>query len=103
MITAMLIIGLAAWRITALISYERGPFDIFARFRSLLGIDHDPNPPNEPISWPNNSLARAITCPWCLGLWMAVACWGLWEWEPTVVMVIAASTVLVAVERWNHG
>lgn len=103
MIEEVIIIGLAAWRCVALISYERGPFDIFISFRSLLGIDHNPNPPNEPTSWPNSSLARAITCPWCLGLYAAVACWGLWELEPKAVMVIAASAVLIAVEKWNHS
>lgn len=102
MITAAVLIGLAAWRLTALLSYERGPFDIFIRFRSILGIEHDSSS-YEPTSWPNNSLARAITCPWCLGIYMAVACWGLWEWEPKAVMVLAASSVLIAVEKWNHG
>lgn len=102
MIEAAIIIGLAAWRLTALISYERGPFDIFISFRSLLGIEHDPSS-YEPHSWPNNSLARAITCPWCLGIYLAVACWGLWELEPKVVMVIAASAILIIVEKWNHG
>ena len=102
MIEAAVIIGLAAWRITALLSYERGPFDIFIRLRSLFGIMHDPDPPNEPTSWPDNSLARAIVCPWCLGLWAAAAMYGLWQLEPAVVMVVAAASVVVMVERWNH-
>lgn len=103
MIEEVLIIGLAAWRLAALLSYERGPFDVFVHFRSLFGIEHD-STSYEPVSWPQNSLARALTCVWCLGLYMAVLTWGIWELvDPTVVVVIAASGIVVVVEKWNHG
>lgn len=96
------IIGLAAWRFTALVSYERGPGNVFLRFRKLLGFEHGDN--GEPTAWPSTTLANFVACPWCLGLWMAAGCWALWEYvsEPLVV-VVAASSILIAVERWNHG
>lgn len=95
------IIGLAAWRFTALVSYERGPGDIALRFRKLLGFEHGED--GEPTAWPSTALANFIACPWCLGLWMVMACYWLWEYvsEP-VVIVAAAGAVLVAVEKWNH-
>lgn len=103
MIEQAILIGLAAWRLTALISYERGPFDVFLRFRQLLGFDH--NPLNgEPESWPGTTLPRMISCPWCLGLWVAPAIWAVWEYiDPVIVMVVAAAAVLVAVEKWAHS
>lgn len=103
MIEEAVLIGLAAWRLAALLSYERGPFDIFINFRSLLGIEHD-STSYEPSSWPQNPIAQAITCVWCLGLYTAALSWAIWEFvEPKIVMVVAASAVLVMVERWNRG
>lgn len=102
MIEEAVLIGLAAWRLTALLSYERGPFDVFLRFRQLLGFDH--NEKGEPESWPGNTLARTFSCPWCLGLYMVVVSWAIWEYvEPNAVLVVAASAILVVVERWNRG
>ncbi len=95
-----LLIGLAAWRLSALLSYERGPFDIFQRFRNLLGYTHDDS--GVPSSWPDG-WREILSCPWCLSPWMAAACYGLWVWQPLIVVVIAAATIVVVVERWNHG
>lgn len=100
MIEQAILIGLAAWRVTALLSYERGPLDVFRVFREVLGFDHDER--GEPIAWPSNVLTEALSCPWCLGLWSVAAMYGLWQLEPVAVMVVAAASVLVAVERWNH-
>lgn len=96
------LIGLAAWRIAALISYERGPGDVFLRLRKALGFQHSDN--GEPTSWPDNFLAKLISCPWCLGLWSAVGFWVIWEYvsEPAVI-IMAAASVVVAVEKFNRG
>lgn len=102
MIEEVIIIGLAAWRISALLSYERGPFDVFLRFRELLGFEHNEN--GEPTSWPGRTLPRIISCPWCLGLWVTPAIWAVWEYiDPVIIVVVAAAAVLVAVEKWVRG
>jgi len=101
MIEQMALIGLAAWRATALLSYERGPFSLFLGVRRLFRIRHDDK--GEPVSWPANVLTEALTCPWCLGIYAAAAMYGLWQLEPVAVMVIAASSVVVVVERWARG
>lgn len=95
------LIGLAAWRVSALVSYERGPFDVFLRFRRRLGFAHGDN--GEPIAWPETLLAKLISCPWCIGIWAAAGFWAIWEYvsEPAVI-IVAAAAVVVAVERWNH-
>lgn len=83
------LIGLAAWRLSALLAYEDGPLNMFARVRLLFSGRPPLGAPGVP-EW----------CVWCLGPWMAAACYGLWELEPLAVVVIAASSVVVIVERW---
>lgn len=95
------IIGLAAWRLTALLSYERGPLDVFLRLRTWLGFEHDDD--GKPEAWVSSPLRDGISCPWCLGLWMAAAAVGLWYIAPLAVIVLAAASVVVAVERWSNG
>ncbi|KKN20379.1 hypothetical protein LCGC14_0936280 [marine sediment metagenome] len=103
MIEEAILIGLAAWRLTALFSYERGPFDVFLRLRQFVGFDHD-SLSGEPISWPGNTLPRVISCPWCLGLWVTPGVWAVWEYiDPAIVVVVAATAVLIAMEKWSHG
>ena len=95
------LVGLAAWRVSALVSYERGPGDVFLRLREALGFQHKDN--GEPMAWPNTPLAKLVSCSWCLGMWAAAGFWAVWEYvsEPAVI-VMAAAAVVVAVERWNH-
>lgn len=57
-----LVCCLAAWRVTALLYYESGPFDLVIRFRALL------------VSVGGG---RAVECFHCLGLWVSVAVVGL--------------------------
>lgn len=98
MLEQAVLIGLGAWRLTALLSYERGPFDVFVRLRGLLGFEH--NERGEPTAWPSGTIQEMISCPWCLGLWLVAVVYGLWQIEPLAVMALAAASILVAVERW---
>lgn len=100
MIEAAALIGLAAWRLTALLSYERGPWDIFLRVRERMGFQHDET--GQPVVWPDRNLPRLVACPWCLGVWVTPTVGLLWLLWPPVVVLIAASAVLIAVERWNN-
>jgi hypothetical protein len=100
MIEQVVLIGLAAWRLTALLSYERGPFNVFLHLRSLLGFVHDDD--GRPDEWPDGVLQSVISCPWCLGLPMAAVAFGLWQVVPLAVIVLAVATVVVVVERWTN-
>lgn len=96
-----IIIGLAAWRVTALMAYERGPADVFLRFRECLGFEHGDD--GEPNVWPED-WRLIFGCTWCLGLWVALASWAVWEYlGPAPIVVLAAAAVLVGMERWCHG
>lgn len=101
MIEQAILIGLAAWRLTALLSYERGPFSVFINLRTWLGFHHGED--GEPDEWESGILRDVISCPWCLGLSMAAVAYGLWQVTPLIVIVLAAASVVIAVEKWNHG
>ncbi len=49
---------LAAWRLTALLAYEAGPFEVFSRFRVVLV---------------RVGLQSLVTCFHCLALWVSAA------------------------------
>ena len=98
MITEALLIAAAGWGCTAMLSYEKGPFNIFVKIRQLIGIQHDDQ--GQPTVWSDNVLANAVSCPWCLGIYGAVAMWGLWQVSQTAVMILAASAGLVIIEQW---
>ena len=101
MLVKVILVGLASWRLTAMLSYEAGPFRIFQRIREGLGFDHDSG--GKPTSWPSGFLPSLLACPWCLGVFVVPTFWGLWEVERALVAIVAAMTVLVVAERWNHG
>lgn len=97
----VIIVALGAWRITAMISYEDGPLRIFRRLREAMGVQH--NDAGEPVMWPSGLITDMISCPWCLGGYSVAAAWGLWQISEAAVIVFAAWTILIAIERWNHG
>ncbi len=92
MIEQAILIGLAAWRVASLFVNEDGPFGVFDKFRGLLGL----NTTGEIKGF----LPSLFSCVYCLTIWTALAMWGLWELEPIAVMVIAAMSVALTVERW---
>lgn len=64
---------LAAWRITSLISQEDGPWDMFAKFRNVVGVRYDeysqPTKFEGRFAW----FAKGIICMWCASVWVAFA------------------------------
>lgn len=65
-IELLIVAYLATYRLTLLISKEAGPFDIFGRFRSWIGIKFDQysNP------YATNQFAEMVLCPFCLSVWI---------------------------------
>lgn len=64
----LLITLLATYRITLLISKERGPFDMLGRFRTWAGIKFDEY--SNPIA--TGELSEGILCPYCLSVWIGI-------------------------------
>lgn len=69
----LIVLALATWRVSALLSYERGPFGVFVWLRSLFGIDPVSEADPEPGSWPETEAALLLICGWCLSLWIGAA------------------------------
>jgi len=55
------IYGLAVFRLSHLLAWEDGPFDMFSRLRGWLDI-----------RW---GLGKFITCQYCLSVWFALGFW----------------------------
>ncbi len=100
LLAEVIIIGLAAWRVAALLSYEKGPLDVFLKLRIMLGFTHGSNA--IPSVWPDRFLPNLVSCVWCLSVWMAAAMWGMWQLSEPFVIIVAASSILLSVERWNN-
>ena len=64
-----LILGLTTWRLSSLLVQEDGPFFIFVRFRSLVGIKW--NELGEEYS--DSVFGQVFLCVWCLSIWIGIA------------------------------
>lgn len=76
----LLLAGLSCYRLSRLIAWEEGPLGIFSALQKALGgkdIDED-------TGQPRTALGRFITCPWCLGVWIALALYFLLTY-PTII------------------
>lgn len=87
---AVVVLGLAVWRVAYLLSHESGPFDLFGRLRRTLGA-------REVVTgaWSAETVAgKLILCPLCLSVWLACFAYllvSLTPWGWAVVAVLAAS------------
>lgn len=101
----ILVLALAAWRLTELVQYERGPWAIFTRLRKRLGVTHDED--GKPISWPDTELGRLARCVYCGSVWTATGLVGLHILAPLLAFYLAlpfalsAAAILIAeVRSW---
>lgn len=58
---AFLLIALATWRVSFMLTKEAGPLDVFTRLRVAT-----------------KGAGGLLTCPYCLSVWMAFGMLGLW-------------------------
>lgn len=72
MIDALLLakLALATYRLARLIAVDEGPFSIFHRLRYWAGA-YDLGENGAPVS----ALGRLLSCPHCVGVYVAVALW----------------------------
>lgn len=66
----LLVVGLAVWRVSSLLTYERGPFHIFEWVRSLAGIKH--NDTGKVVAFPNTYWGELLSCVWCISPYIAL-------------------------------
>ena len=86
----LVLASLAVWRITALLCYEAGPFDLFVRLRRLLA---------------RVGLGKVVTCFHCTALWVsAVLVAVVFERRLlSLLVVLAGAGSASIVERWLGG
>lgn len=59
--------GIICYRIARLIALEDGPFDMFTRFRSMMGAyDYDAQ------GHPQSMTGKLVSCPFCAGVWVSI-------------------------------
>jgi len=77
---------LAAWRVTAMVHYEAGPFDLFSWIRLALT---------------KAGLQRLVTCFHCTGVWVsAILVLILFELHPrSIILILAIAGAVSITER----
>lgn len=92
-----LIVALAVWRIASLLANEEGPFDVFEKFRDLIGVRYDENSER----YGTNVVADAFTCVWCLSIWIGfiVAIYQANTVIDWAFRALALSTVAIIIEE----
>lgn len=101
----MVVAVFALWRVSALLSYERGPANVFLKLRETAGIRHDDD--GKPTEWPTTWATGVIVCVWCLSVNLAIPYAALWFFFPTVAfwlsLPFALSAGAVLIESVTHG
>ena len=88
-----LLLAAAAWRVFYLLAFD----DIVDRPRRY--VTRTPKSWKEGDSAPSTYLAwlgEFIECPYCLGLWVALAWWGAWQVWPSETLIAAVPLMLSA-------
>ena len=68
----LIVASLATWRITALLWYDNGPFDVFLKLRVRVGAHEIP-----PVTF----WGKLLGCFWCTSFWVALVCTAVaWLW-----------------------
>lgn len=65
----LVLVALAAWRVTSLLVEEEGPWDIFCKMRHALGVRYDAHSQ----AYGLNVVGKALCCVWCTSVWVGTA------------------------------
>ena len=92
-LTRLLVAVLATWRITALLYYDYGPWDMFKRLRESAGVYMLGKDGKPLTAW-----GRLFDCFWCLSLWVGICVTplALWYWWILLPFALSGATVLLS-------
>lgn len=76
----LLLTTLAIYRITTLLKYDEGPFEVFSKFRRWVGIrievevetDEFGITTEKIVEYPEGEWAKMVHCPYCLSGYIAL-------------------------------
>jgi hypothetical protein len=104
---AFVLLSLAAFRVVHLIAFdaitERARTWWWLKF-PYEGMPHQ-KATGEVYGHEGTFLGDVITCAWCLGMWVSIAAYGMWEFWPEVTVrlsiFMAISTVIGLLREWE--
>ena len=64
----LILLSLANYRLSKLITTESGPFEMFSKLRSYLGRQATIEDEYQPA---RQTIAELFNCPYCIGVWLA--------------------------------
>jgi hypothetical protein len=94
------VLALATWRLTSLLVWEDGPFEVFARLRHALGVRYTEGSRQ---GYGTNWFAKGVACPACASVWFGIMWATAYLLYPPAWMValpFALSTIAIALERY---
>lgn len=94
------VLALATWRISSLIINDDGPFEVFAKFRHLVGVRYN----EHSEAYGTSELAELFTCICCFSIWVGTA-WALFYYFYPVIafwlaLPLSFSAVAIIVNKY---
>jgi hypothetical protein len=86
----LIVCWLLVWRVTSLLCYESGPFEVLTRLRRILA---------------SAGLQRLVSCFHCAAIWVSLVFVGILferRWS-TLFLVVAVAGATSITERWLMG
>lgn len=94
------ILGLAVWRISSLLTYERGPFHVFEWIRTRARVKH--NELGKVSVVPDTFLGELLTCVWCISPYVALTLTVLYLSFGSVILWACYPLALSAIAILTH-
>lgn len=63
----LVVMALAAWRLSVFVTHERGPFGFMVKIRGWFDVEHDDT--GTITSQPPTGMGQLLTCVWCVSWW----------------------------------
>jgi hypothetical protein len=92
-----LLLTLAVWRITSLLHREDGPWEMFAKFRSFMGVYYD----ELSVLRGRNVLAEALNCFWCTSIYVAFPAAFLMTGYNVFIVWVALSAAAILLDEFS--
>lgn len=102
-----LVISLATWRASSLLVNEKGPMNIFERFRDWAGIEVTQlgDRPEYYKAVPDTFLAQILDCVWCCSVWVALFWVAFYYLAPILSfwfsLPMAISALAIVIDRYT--
>ena len=98
----IVILSLATWRLSSLLAAEEGPYNIFSKLRTKVGIYYIGGRVDA-----QTELAKLFSCTWCLSVWIgaiaSIAYATIKEPIVWIVMPLALSAAAIIVGKFTES